>query len=82
MPALPLKSRLHCPLSHAPQVMEEEDSSGVAWPHDLLLLRDAAHAQLRQLQASDAHAAWIDNVQAAMNATLPWPAVRYRDYPN
>ncbi len=35
--------------------MEEEDSSGVAWPHDLLLLRDAARAQLRQLNASEVY---------------------------
>ena len=33
--------------------MEEEDSSGVAWPHDLLLLRDAARVALQQLSAAD-----------------------------
>jgi hypothetical protein len=53
--------------------MEEEDSSGVAWPHDLLLLRDAARAELRPLLAADVYAAWLDNVQAAMNATAQWP---------
>ena len=53
--------------------MEEEDSSGVAWPHDLLLLRDAARAGLRPLLAADAYAAWANNVQAAMNATAQWP---------
>jgi hypothetical protein len=58
--------------------MEEEDSSGVAWPHDLLLLRDAARAGLRQMQAAEVHAAWMDNVRAAMNETLPWPQLPKR----
>ena len=53
--------------------MEEEDSSGVAWPHDLLLLRDAARGGLRPLLAADVYAAWLDNVRAAMNATAQWP---------
>ena len=53
--------------------MEEEDSSGVGWPHDLLLMRDKARASLQQLQAADVYAAWMDNVQAAVNTTMPWP---------
>ena len=55
------------------KVMEEEDSSGVGWPHDLLLMRDKARASLQQLQAADVYAAWMDNVQAAVNTTMPWP---------
>jgi hypothetical protein len=70
--------RLKChpirpPHAPNPQVMEEEDSSGVAWPHDLLLLRDLARSELRQLQAAEVYGAWVENVNAAMNATNQWP---------
>jgi hypothetical protein len=58
--------------------MEEEDSSGVAWPHDLLLLRDSARSAQRQLLAAEVYAAWTDNIQEAMNATAQWSEVPKR----